>query len=280
MSGHAGEDATVRGAGAGGTGADAPGDFPVSPAFPDSPDSPDYSATALGSHWFEGPEQARGRVTPSAPPPAGPDGTLVAPRPAEAPTARGATGVPDGVPYEAVPDRVEGEVLRFGPGVTASARPVAGPATAAGVWHGTPAAGTGTGPERRSGRGPRRYLLAAGVLAAVLVFLAWQHFGPGVAVRSIEVRAPAEGPRCDGTAEVVGTVRTNGRPGTLRYRWVRSDGSSSGLLRERVARGQEEVRLRLLWTFRGRGEHPARAELRIETPDPRAASARFTYRCG
>ncbi|MEU1280776.1 hypothetical protein [Streptomyces sp. NPDC005805] len=272
MSGHVGEDETVPGPGAGGAGA--PGD---------SPDSPDYSATALGSHWFEGPEPVRGQVPPPAPlpgaPPAGPDGTLVAPRPADASTARPTTGVPEEILYEAVPDRVEGEVLRFGPGVTASARPVAGPATAAGVWHGTPAAGTDTGAARRPGRGLRRYLLAAGVLAAVLVFLTWQHFGPGVAVRSVEVRAPAAEPGCDGTAEVVGTVRTNGRPGTLRYRWVRSDGSSSGLLRERVAREQEEVRLRLLWTFRGQGEHPARAELRIEAPDPRAASARFTYTC-
>ena len=101
------------------------------------------------------------------------------------------------------------------------------------------------------------------MLLSVLAFLAWQRCGPEVGVRGVAVRTPAEGPGCDGTADVVGVVRTDGRPGTLTYRWARSDGTTSGPLHEEVARGQKQATLHLLWTFHGRGEYRARAELRI-----------------
>lgn len=214
---------------------------PRTPGGGTSPaESDQYSATALGSHWFERP----------------------APHP--------------------VPDRVEGDVLRFGPGVTAFVhRRHNGGATAAGVWHGT-LAGQPSAPsqQRRHRRGLRRYALATVVLVAVLAFLAWQRYGPQAAVRGVSVSAsPAAGPGCDGTADVVGVVRTDGRPGTLTYRWIRSDGTSSGVLREDVPRGRKQARLHLLWTFHGRGEYAARAELRIISPSPRTASTSFTYRC-
>lgn len=180
----------------------------------------------------------------------------------------------------AVPDRVEGDVLRFGPGVTASVRQQGGGSTAAAVWHGT-LAGQQAAPRRPRGRrrGLRRYASAALVLALVLGFLAWQRFGPQVAVRDVTVTAPPEGPGCDGTAEVVGVVRTDGRPGTLTYRWVRSDGTRSGVLRHEVARGRQQARLRLLWTFRGRGEYRAGAELQVISPSRHTAGVSFVYRC-
>ncbi|WP_234352149.1 MULTISPECIES: hypothetical protein [unclassified Streptomyces] len=194
----------------------------------------DYSATELGSHWFEGP---------------GPE-----------------------------PDRREGEVLRFGPGVTAAAARRAGNTpTAVEIWHGTP---PGTPPSRPPRpRRPRRHALAALVLVAVLAFLAWREYGPRVAVRDVAVTVPgALG--CDGTADVVGVVRTDGRPGTLTYHWERSDGTRSAPLRETLARGQEEARLHLLWTFHGPGVHRAVARLVITSPAARTAEGTFTYRCG
>lgn len=199
----------------------------------------DYSATELASHWFQRPGPA------------------------------------------AVPDRVEGDVLRFGPGVTASVRQHGGGPTAAAVWHGTLAgqqAAPGRPPHRRR-RAMRRYASAALVLALVLGFLAWQRFGPRVAVRDVTVTAPPEGPGCDGTADVVGVVRTDGRPGTLTYRWVRSDGTRSGVLRHEVTRGRQQARLHLLWTFHGRGEYGAGAELHIISPSRHTADASFVYRC-
>ncbi|MFG2837996.1 hypothetical protein ACGFYE_23660 [Streptomyces zaomyceticus] len=196
----------------------------------------DYSATELGSHWFE-------RPTP-----------------------------------EPTPDRVEGEVLRFGPGVTAEALRRAGNGpTMVEIWHGTLPGVPAPRPARS--RRPWRYAFAAVVLVAVLVFLAWRQYGPGVAVRDVSVSAPGQTLGCDGTAAVVGLVRTDGRPGTLTYRWERSDGTRSGVLHEKVARGQEEASLRLLWTFHGPGTHRAVARLVITSPSPHSSAATFTYDC-
>lgn len=185
----------------------------------------DYSATVLGSHWFSGPPQ----------------------------------------PPEAVPDRIEGSVLRFGPGVTA-AMPAPFPVVAERV------------PRRRRMEW-RRYTLAGVVLLAVLAYLAWQRYGPSLEVRDVSVAADPRGPGCDSTADVVAVVRTNGRPGTLTYRWLRSDGTQSEQLTERVPRGKEEARLHLLWTFQGRGTYAAEAKLQLVSPGRRTAATQFTYRC-
>ncbi|MDX6761210.1 hypothetical protein SIN09_17725 [Streptomyces sp. F8] len=196
-----------------------------------APEGDDYSATVLGSHWFSGP-----------PAPAGP----------------------------VEPDRVEGSVLRFGPGVTA-AMPAPFPLDAAGA--------VAAAPRRRRGAGLRRYALAAVVLAAVLAYLGWQRFGPGIEVHDVAVSTDPAGPGCDATADVVAVVGTDGRPGTLTYRWVRSDGTKSEELTERVPRGQREARLHLLWTFQGTGNYQAKAELQLLSPAQRTASVNFTYRC-
>ncbi|MEU3822291.1 hypothetical protein AB0E74_22100 [Streptomyces sp. NPDC030392] len=217
-------------------------------------DDPNYSATELADHWVEAPARA-----------------------------------------PALPDRVEGTVLRFGPGV-----PTPPPGT------GTPPPGTGKPPHPggrtpggaptlvgpvppapgRPARRARRYALPALVLLCVLAFLAWQRYGPRAAVLDVAVRTDgvvparaATGDGCGGTADVVAVVRTDGRPGTLTYRWLRSDGSTSGVLTERVRRGGREARLHLLWTFSGRGAYEARAELQILTPSRHTAGTTFTYAC-
>jgi hypothetical protein len=66
---------------------------------------------------------------------------------------------------------------------------------------------------------------------------------------------------------------------TLSYRWTRSDGTASGVLREVVVRGQRQARLHLLWTFQGKGHYTAGAELRIQSPAHRTVTATFTYDC-
>ncbi|NUK27391.1 hypothetical protein HRW23_10980 [Streptomyces lunaelactis] len=224
---------------------------------PDEAENEGYSATALGSHWFERPE----------------------PEPAPETTVP----VRGGQPVSVAPDRVEGEVLRFGPGVTAVVRNRnrGNSTNAAQLWHGT-LPGQPAEPQQarepRSG-GLRRYALAAIVLLAVLAFLAWQRHGPGLAVEDVAVQTAPEGPGCDGTADVVAVLETNGRPGTVTYRWVRSDGTTSEVLREKMTRGQEQARLHLLWTFHGRGAYRASAELRITSPSRHTVATRFTYRC-
>ncbi|MGW7267037.1 hypothetical protein [Streptomyces sp. NPDC054842] len=209
----------------------------------------DYSATALASHWIQRPDPEEV--------PAGGD-TLVLP-----PSGSGATLLDPGTR----PDRVDGTLLRFGPGVNADT------VRRAHVILPAPPAASG----RR--RGSRRYALPVLVLLCVLAFLAWDRSGPPVAVRDVTVTAARPSPGCDGTADIVATVTTDGRPGTLTYRWVRSDGTSSGVLRETVTRGQKTARLHLLWTFRGPGRYTGRAELRLLSPGHRTIATHLTYRC-
>ncbi|MFF0885811.1 hypothetical protein [Streptomyces sp. NPDC003456] len=198
----------------------------------------EYSATVLASHWVQRPDEDRTLVER----PGGPD----------APSA--------------APDRVEGTVLRFGPGVTAAGR-----------THRTlPALPQRPAP---AGRRLRRHALPALVVLCVLAFLAWQRLGPPLTVGSVTVTARPSTLGCGGTADVTGLVTTNGRPGTLTYRWVRSDGTSSGVLEEELVRGRKQARLHLRWTFQGKGEREARAELRIISPVSRTAAAGFTYSC-
>lgn len=214
-------------------------------------------------------------------PPPPPDGEGHTPPPPEDYSATALASHWSELP-DAPPDAVEGTVLRFGPGVTAAARERYERDRTAAVWHtgtlpgaGAPTAGTGRSPAA----GLRRYGPAALVLLAVLLFLGWQHHGPGPTVRDVSVDTDPAGPGCDGTAVVTAVVRTDGRPGALTYRWVRSDGTASETLTERLARGQDRARLRLLWTFHGEGSHRARAELRLSSPSEHHAATDFTYTC-
>ncbi|WP_406004800.1 hypothetical protein OG440_00415 [Streptomyces sp. NBC_00637] len=201
----------------------------------------EYSATVLASHWIQRPV---------------PDETLVA---ETSTTIRSAS-----------PDRVEGTVLRFGPGVTGA------PAVSDRTRRTSPVLPP---PPAASRRRPRRHALPALVVLCVLAFLAWQRSGPALAVSTVAVTARPAVLGCDGTADLVGLVATNGRPGTLSYRWIRSDGTASGILREELVSGQRHARLHLLWTFQGEGHRSARAELRILSPDQRPVTATLTYDC-
>jgi hypothetical protein len=259
-------------------------------------ESDGYSATALGSHWFERPEAQpepdtatliQGEPDTATLIQDGPDtATLIQDGPDTATLIQdgpdAATQIREESPASVAPDRVEGEVLRFGPGVTAAVlQRNGGNNTTAEIWHGTLAgqpAGPAQPPERRRS-GLRRYALAGTVLLAVLAFLAWQRYGPALAVKSVTVQTTAQALGCDSTADIVGVLSTNGRPGTVRYRWERSDGTTSGVLREKLTRGQKQARLHLLWTFQGKGEYQAAAVLRIVSPTGDTATTRFTYRC-
>ncbi|MEU3916833.1 hypothetical protein [Streptomyces sp. NPDC029004] len=249
-------------------------------------ESDGYSATALGSHWFERPESQPAPDTATLVQPVPDTATTVQDEPDTAATVQDEPGtitlIQDEPPASVAPDRVEGEVLRFGPGVTAAVLNRNGTSnTAADIWHGTLAgqpAGPAQPPARRRS-GLRRYALAGTVLLAVLAFLAWQRYGPALAVKSVTVQTTAQTLGCDSTADIVGVLSTNGRPGTVRYRWERSDGTTSGVLREKLTRGQKQARLHLLWTFQGKGEYQAATVLRIVSPTGDTATTRFTYRC-
>ncbi|MFI2433532.1 hypothetical protein [Streptomyces sp. NPDC018693] len=160
-------------------------------------------------------------------------------------------------------------VLRFGPGVTAAladrvpvARVAAPPS-----------------PARSLGR-LRRHALPVLVLIAAVLFVLWrQQTAAPLSVREVTVTVVPETVGCDSNAEVVAVVGTNGRGGTLAYRWVRNDGTSSAVLHTAVDEGQRSAQLRLLWSFEGEGRYAAVAELRMLSPSHATADVRFTYDC-
>lgn len=206
----------------------------------------EYSATVLASHWIQRPPDA--------------DTTLVAPPFTQTPTT------PAPAP---APDRVEGTMLRFGPGVTA--------AVAQRTHRTLPSMPLRPAPPPR--RRLRRHALPVLVLIGVISLLAWQRIGPSLTTGAVQVVARPAVVGCDDTADVVGLVATNGRPGTLSYRWTRSDGTASGVLREVVAEGRRQARLHLLWTFQGKGHYAARAELHLLYPVDRTVVTDLTYDC-
>ncbi|AEV84056.1 hypothetical protein ACWT_3033 [Actinoplanes sp. SE50] len=161
-----------------------------------------------------------------------------------------------------------GEQLRFGPGV-----PVAPPTAPA--W---------PGPARRPRPRWRRLVsvlssLLTLVLLGVVGLYLWQRLSPLV-VEGVTVAVPQPaGDRCDVTVPVVATVRTNGRGGTIRYQWFRSDAASGAMLTERVGRGQRTVTLTLKWAFSGVGTAAETATVNIVEPTPVQAGTRVAYHC-
>ncbi|GAA5028786.1 hypothetical protein [Streptomyces siamensis] len=230
--------------------------IPEEPTRRLGPTEAEYSATVLASHWFTRPEQDGATVPEQGDPSVTvPVGGFPRPRQQVSPAT--------------VPDRMEGTVLRFGPGVTA--------ATAHRSLSTLIVTPPPPPPVPRSG--PRRYALPALVFLCILAFLAWHRLGPSVEVRDVSVTSRPAELGCGETARILAHVTTNGRPGTFTYRWLRSDGTSSGVLRERLPRGRRHATLSLLWTFEGKGHQAGRAELRVLTPSVHTAVTKLTYDC-
>ncbi|MFD0345808.1 hypothetical protein ACFQ0M_06365 [Kitasatospora aburaviensis] len=221
-----------------------------------------------------------GRTVPAPPPaPREADATGTVESSATTPTdSSPAGGTPSGgtptdsSPAGGTPEErsfAPGELRRFGPGV---------PPQAAAVWHGA------TVPEQQQPERRRasRWLVPLALLLAVLALLAflfWRFTTPALAVTGVGVTTDPAGPGCGGTAVITAAVETNGGAGTIRYRWLRSDGTTSDEIRQDVESGARKADLVLRWSFEGRGELQATATLQILSPDTRTAAASFPYRC-
>jgi hypothetical protein len=162
--------------------------------------------------------------------------------------------------------RPAGGELRFGPGVRSAP--------------GWSVAGSVASPDRR--RPGRRSVIPALttlVIAAALAYLLLWRPDPLVVLGAEVAPAVDLGRSCDVTVDVVGTIRTNGRAGTIEYRWLRSDGESTAPLSQTVAADTPAIQVHLLWTLSGRGSYPATARLQILHPQPVEATGGFTYSC-
>lgn len=183
----------------------------------------------------------------------------------------GAT-VPDAGTHAGPPAEPAPGLRRFGPGVPGSDTSAA--------WHGTLRPGeVPPGSGRRRRRALRGWLLPALVLLGVLAYLLWQRFPTAVKVDGAAVRPVTAVQGCHSTARVVGTLRTSGGAGTVRYRWRRSDGTVSGELRQHVAKGSRSTAVTLLWSFDGPGSLTATATLDVLGPQRLSAATTFRYHC-
>jgi hypothetical protein len=195
-------------------------------------------------------------ATPGAPSGAGP---------AEAATRLGRRAAGGGGRQGAPPERAN---LRFGPGVVN--RPPA--------WRVSESR-----KRRRRRRGRRRAiasgLVTLGLLAGVGGYLWWQRQNPLEVTAAVVAPAQPPGDQCDVTVDVVGTVQTNGRRGTITYQWIRSDGEASAVLDQSVPDGDASTQVHLFWTFSGEGSYRATATLKILAPTPMETSGEFTYAC-
>ncbi|MFD4909044.1 hypothetical protein [Kitasatospora purpeofusca] len=202
-------------------------------------------------------------VPPGATPPPGPPPAPAASASSSASAASAAPAVADSEDERPL---APGELRRFGPGV---------PPLAAAVWHG--AAVPGAEPPRR--RRARRWLLPLVLLLAVLALLFWRFSTPALAVTGVGVTTDPAGPGCDSVAVIKAEVETNGGAGTLRYRWLRSDGTTSAEIGQDIGSGTHRTELVLRWSFEGRGSLAATATLEILAPGSRTAEVSFPYHC-
>ncbi|MER6314788.1 hypothetical protein ABT237_13590 [Streptomyces sp. NPDC001581] len=155
------------------------------------------------------------------------------------------------------------ETVRFGPGV--SPLPPAPPA-----------------PSRRRRAGPGT--LVPGAVAALAAFVVLYLAGrpPGehtLAVEGITLTRSTAVLRCDETVRVRAAVRTNGEAGILRYRWHRSDGTSSGVLEERLVEGRRTALLETTWSISGPGTLTPEVRLEVSDPEPDTTAVSFSYSC-
>ncbi|MFJ9564555.1 hypothetical protein ACIRQQ_31530 [Streptomyces fuscichromogenes] len=175
----------------------------------------------------------------------------------------------------------EGET-RFGPGVPGAPGPADDRAT--GIWRGTLTPdGPSALPVRRRRPWWRRELpsllaVVAVVVAVVLGMRSCTAVRSPLHVVAATVTAPQVG-RCAKTVLVTGVLRTDGNPGTVDYRWKRSDGTSSAVLHQEVGENVRSSEVVLRWSFDGHGTLKATATLDVLSPDPVTASASFTYTC-
>ena len=142
----------------------------------------------------------------------------------------------------------------------------------AAAWRGGPA----EKPRRALLRG---WLLPLVVLVGVIVLLLWQHLGGRVSVSGVAAAARTSVIGCDSTETVTATLRTNGEPGTIDYRWVRSDGTASDELHQSVSKGTKQVDVVLRWAFSGHGSMHALATIDVQSPGMASAVASFDYVC-
>jgi serine/threonine protein kinase len=120
-------------------------------------------------------------------------------------------------------------------------------------------------------------LVTAAIVAGVGAYL-WEREHQTLKITEVNVAAANPRVGCTGTADIIGTISTNGRGGTISYQWVENDAATPTLVVD-DASGSDNVQVNLKWAFHGKGEGKNVAELRVLDPQQAASSITFPYSC-
>jgi serine/threonine protein kinase len=134
------------------------------------------------------------------------------------------------------------------------------------------------GPRPRSvWRGVVSTLITAAIVAGVGAYL-WEREHQTLKITNVQVTAANQSVGCNGTADIIGKITTNGHGGTIRYQWVEDKVAKAALVAD-DASGSNMVQVNLKWAFHGKGTGQAVAELRVLDPQQAESSITFPYSC-
>jgi hypothetical protein len=126
-------------------------------------------------------------------------------------------------------------------------------------------------------RGVVSSLITAAIVAGVGVYL-WEREHQTLKITKVVVSAENKAVGCDGTADIIGRISTNGHGGTISYQWVHGGVADKPLVVD-DASGSDAVQVTLKWAFHGKGTGSTVAELRVLDPQQDVASITFPYSC-
>jgi hypothetical protein len=133
-------------------------------------------------------------------------------------------------------------------------------------------------PRRRRWAGLLSTLITLALAAGVWAYVYYRTHDK-LTITAVTVTVANQAPKCNGTADIVGTITTNGHGGPVSYQWVEGTEPPSSALVVDDGSGKNTVQVHLEWRFHGKGTVQAVAKLRVLTPDPAEASITFPYSC-
>jgi serine/threonine-protein kinase len=152
------------------------------------------------------------------------------------------------------------------------------PQAASGKGAGTPPEWPVVPPRRRSiWPGAISTLITAAIVAGVGAYY-WVHTHEVLKITHVAVTSANQAVGCNGTADIVGTITTNGHGGPISYQWI-SGGTTNKPLVVDDGSGSDTVQVELKWAFHGKGTGQAVAELVVLSPQRDEASIIFPYSC-
>ena len=133
-------------------------------------------------------------------------------------------------------------------------------------------------PPRRRWAGLLSTLITLALAAGVLVYV-YERTHDKLTITGVTVTVANQVVGCNRTADIIGTITTNGHGGPVSYQWVRGTEPPMAALVADDASGSKTVQVHLEWAFHGKGTVQAVAKLRVLTPESAEASITFPYSC-